>query len=356
MSKLREAAAKCSAEFDTRVGSMSSLPDKVESISTCNIAIDYITGIGGLPVGRITELYGPPASGKTTTAMQVCAKAQALGLPVAYMDHEQAMDRAYCKALGMDVDDEDLFFIAQPDTLEQGMNIGRKLVATGELGVIVFDSVASMVPAAELAADTGSDTATFKLPKLMAQAMRQLTGTLNSTNTCAIFVNHIQDIIDITPMGRRLSASGVPRTTTPGGKALKFYSSMRLEYKQIGQVKEEVIDGFTRSKEDQTVGTKVLVKCMKNKVAAPFKQCEVMVRFGEGFSQGGSVIQLLTSHDRIGLERGGVYRFHDAELKPPGVTGDWVRGIANMIDTYNSNPEWAAKLEGVAYEILESLD
>lgn len=349
--KLEEAVKKAKKTYDLQIGNLKDFVTDIEAISTGNIALDVITGVGGLPRGRIIELYGPPSSGKTTTALQAAVAAQRQGLAVVYADYEQAIDVDYAMSLGLDMEG-DLFYLYQPESFEQGINIARDLIATGEVGILVVDSVAAMVTEKELEAETGKNTFASQA-KTMAQTMRQMTGPLHRTKTTAVFLNHIQDVIDSSPMGQRLAAQGVKRVTTPGGKALKFYASIRMEYKPIGGVRGKQEDILTGEMEDVVTQQKVQVTVVKNKVAAPFKVAEVRVEFGKGFSNDLSVLGILTSYGKINA-KSGVYRF-TAETQPAFQTQDWIRGEHNVVTAMEEHPEWRAQLNALAISIIESV-
>src|SRR3982075_1339261 len=248
----------------------------VAVISSGSISLDCALGVGGFPRGRICEIFGPESSGKTTVALQVIAEAQKAGGMAAFIDVEHALDPAYARKLGVDVDN---LLVSQPDYAEQALEITGALIASGSIDVLVVDSVAALVPKSELDGEMG-DSHMGVQARLMSQAMRKLTGNVSKSNTCLIFINQIREKIGV--------MFGNPETTT-GGRALKFYSSVRADIRRIAAIKEG----------DVVVGNRTKVKIVKNKVAPPFREAEFDIIYGEGISREGDLIDLSVTHNVI---------------------------------------------------------
>jgi recombination protein RecA len=284
----------------------------IPAISTTSLSLDAAIGVGGVPRGRIVEIYGPESSGKTTLALHVVAEAQKAGGVAAYIDAEHAMDADYAVKLGVNVDD---MLISQPDSGEQALEIAEALVRSNGVDVIVVDSVAALVPRAELDGEMG-DSLPGLQARLMSQALRKLTAIVAQSNTCFIFINQIREKIGV--------MFGNPETTT-GGRALKFYSSLRLDIRRIGAIK----DG------DRVVGNRTKVKVAKNKVAPPFREAEFDIMYGEGISKEGDLLDLATNN-RV-VEKSGAWFSYKGERLG--------QGRENAKQTMKDNPATRLKIE-----------
>jgi recombination protein RecA len=309
-----------------RLGERAATP--IEVIPTGSIALDLALGIGGLPRGRVVEIYGPESSGKTTVALHAVANAQAAGGVAAFIDAEHALDPEYARALGVDTD---ALLVSQPDTGEQALEIADMLVRSGALDVIVIDSVAALVPRAEIEGEMG-DSHVGLQARLMSQALRKITGALSNSGTTAIFINQLREKIGV--------MFGSPETTT-GGKALKFYASIRLDVRRIETLK----DGA------DAVGNRTRVKVVKNKVAPPFKQAEFDIVYGQGISREGSLIDV--GVDQAIIRKSGAWYTYD---------GDQLgQGKENVRNFLRDNPDLADEIEkkikeklGVGAQVTEN--
>jgi recombination protein RecA len=288
-------------------------PMEVEAISTGSLGLDIALGIGGLPRGRIVEIYGPESSGKTTLALQVMAEAQKLGGTCAIVDAEHALDPTYARKLGVNIDD---LLISQPDTGEQALEICDTLVRSGAIDVLVVDSVAALVPKAELEGEMG-DSHVGLQARLMSQALRKLTSSISRSRTCVIFINQIRMKIGV--------MFGSPETTT-GGNALKFYASVRLDIRRIGSIKEK----------ETVVGNQTRVKVVKNKLAPPFRQVEFDIMYGEGISKTGEIIDLGIQANLV--EKSGAWFASEGERIG--------QGRENAKQYLRDHPDLMARLEG----------
>jgi recombination protein RecA len=284
----------------------------VSVISSGSISVDYALGVGGLPRGRICEIFGPESSGKTTIALQVIAEAQKTGGMAAFIDVEHALDPIYAKQLGVDVDN---LLVSQPDYAEQALEITSALISSGSIDVLVVDSVAALVPKAELDGEMG-DSHMGVHARLMSQAMRKLTGIVSKSNTCLIFINQIREKIGV--------MFGNPETTT-GGRALKFYSSVRIDIRRIAAIK----DGET------VTGNRTKVKIVKNKVAPPFREAEFDIIYGEGVSREGDLLDLGVAHNIV--EKSGSWFSYKGERVG--------QGRENVRQFLKDNPDIRVKID-----------
>ncbi|MGL4946623.1 MAG: recombinase RecA [Cetobacterium sp.] len=292
----------------------------IEVIPTGSINLDIALGIGGVPRGRILEVYGAESSGKTTIALHIVAQAQKLGGVAAFIDAEHALDPVYAKALGVDVEE---LLISQPDFGEQALEIADMLVRSGAIDVIVVDSVAALVPKAEIDGEM-SDQQMGLQARLMSKALRKLTGSINKSKTTMIFINQVRDKIGGFSFG--------PQTTTTGGKALKFYSSVRLEVKRIGSVKQG----------EEMIGNETVVKVTKNKVAPPFKEAKFQIMYGKGISRVGEIMDMALDNDIV-AKSGAWFSFGDIRLG---------QGKENVKARLETEPELLAAIEEKVNELL----
>ena len=313
-------------EKDYGKGSVMMMNEKgiqqIEVISTGSIGLDVALGVGGVPKGRVIEIYGPESSGKTTIAIHIIAEAQKKGGVCAIIDAEHAFDSGYAQKLGVDIDN---LLISQPDYGEQGLEIADRLILSGALDVVVIDSVAALVPKSELEGEMG-DSKMGMQARLMSQALRKLTATISKTNTVCIFINQLREKIGV--------MFGNPETTT-GGNALKFYASVRLDIRRMAQIK----DG------DEAVGNRVKVKVVKNKVAPPFRAAEFDIVYGEGISKAGEIIDMGVEMSII-QKNGSWYSYNTDKL---GQGRDAVKQLLT------DNPELANEIEAKIREKIKEV-
>jgi recombination protein RecA len=295
----------------------------VRAIPTGALSLDLALGIGGVPRGRIVEIFGPESSGKTSLALHVIAEAQRNGGVAAFIDAEHALDPVYAKALGVDVDE---LLIAQPDTGEQALEITDMLIRSGALDVVVIDSVAALVPRAELEGDMG-DTHVGLQARLMSQALRKLAGTINRSDTTAVFINQLREKVGV--------MFGSPETT-PGGRALKFYASVRIDIRRIEAIKQGT----------ENVGNRVRAKIVKNKVAPPFRLAEFDIMFGQGISREGSLLDIAVDEGVV-KKSGAWYTYDEDQLG---------QGRENAKKFLRENPELAVQLQAKVYEAVGLTD
>lgn len=296
----------------------------IEAISTGSLGLDIALGIGGLPKGRVVEIYGPESSGKTTLAIQAIANCQKNGGIAAFIDAEHAFDKTYAEKLGVDVNN---LLISQPDDGEQALDITEHLIRSGAIDICVIDSVAALVPRGELEGEMGESKMGLQA-RLMSQALRKLTGTINKTGCCCIFINQLREKIGV--------MFGNPETTT-GGNALKFYASVRLDIRRIGQIK----DG------DSVTGNRTRVKVVKNKLAPPFRTTEFDIMYGQGVSKAGEIIDLATELSVI-QKSGSWFSYEGAKL------GQGRDSVKQMLE---DNPEMALEIENkIKAKVMQNVE
>lgn len=298
-----------------RLGEAHSL--MVETISTGSLSLDIALGVGGIPRGRVTEIYGPESSGKTTICLHIVAECQLMGGTAAFIDMEHALDPAYAKVLGVDVDN---LLISQPDTGEQALEIAETLVRSGAVDLVIIDSVAALVPRLEIEGDMGDATMGMQA-RLMSQALRKLSGAIKQTNTAVIFTNQLRQKIGV--------MFGNPETTS-GGMALKFYASVRCDVRKIQQIKSG----------SEVIGNRTKVRIVKNKVAPPFRVAEFDIMYNEGISKVGDLLDLGVEMDII-TKRGSFYSYGETRLG---------QGRENSKEFLRANPELAGEIEALIRE------
>ncbi len=295
---------------------------EVEAIPTGSVALDNALGIGGVPRGRIVEIYGPESSGKTTLSLEILAEAQAMGGVVAFIDAEHALDPGYAARIGVDIDE---VLISQPDTGEQALEICDMLVRSGAIDVVVVDSVAALTPRAEIEGEIGDSTVGLQA-RLMSQALRKLAGSLSKSNTTCIFINQLREKIGV--------MFGNPETT-PGGRALKFFASVRMDIRRVDTIK---VNG-------ESVGNRVRVKVVKNKVAPPFKQCEFDIMYGRGISKEGSILDMAVEKGIV--SKSGAWFTYDKERLGQGreAAKDFLLANPDLMDEIDHKVRVACGLE-----------
>lgn len=300
---------------------------QISTVPSGSLALDAALGVGGYPRGRIVEIYGPESSGKTTVALHAVAEVQKRGGTAAYIDAENAMDPAYAEALGVDIDQ---LILSQPNTGEEGLQIADTLISSGAIDIVVVDSVAALVPRAEIEGEMG-DSHVGLQARLMSQALRKLSGTINKTKTIAIFINQIREKVGV--------MFGNPETT-PGGRALKFYSTIRLEVRRAEQIKQST----------NVIGNRVKIKVVKNKVAPPFKVAEVDIMYGQGISQSGELLDMAADQDIVD-KAGAWYSYHDEKIGQGRENAK--KYLEEHPDIYNDIQSQVRKAYGIDDESLE---
>ena len=305
-----------------KLGDDNALTD-IQAISTGSITLDVATGIGGVPRGRIIEIYGPESSGKTTLTLHIIAEAQKTGGKAAFIDAEHALDPEYAKNLGVDINE---LLVSQPDTGEQALEICEMLVRSGALDVVVIDSVAALVPKAEIQGEMG-DSHVGLQARLMSQALRKLAGAINKSKTAVVFINQLREKVGV--------MFGNPETTT-GGRALKFYSTMRMDVRRIESIKSG----------DSVLGNRTRVKIVKNKVAPPFRQAEFDIMYGEGISKPGDILDCAVENGIV--EKAGSWYSFDGERIG--------QGRENVKTYLQSNPDIMDKIEGLILDTIRPVE
>jgi protein RecA len=321
-------------------------------IPSGNLALDFILGGQGFPRGRSIELYGLSQSGKTTTAAMVAAQAQKLGLRVLYLDFEQALDEPYLNALGVNTRDRRLFVPFPASSLEHGAEVATQVARTGDVGLIVFDSVPAMVPRSSAEEDKDSRTLAMERARLLGNLLAKLNPILAKTGTCAIFINHIRDVIETGP-----TRPGMPkRTTTPGGTALKFYSSVRVKFSVVKTWKADREDPLTGERVSDAHSVTSKAEVTKNKLAAPYQTAELYLVLGKGFNQTWSAMQVLVGN-KVVKKAGAYFQFpqdlYHANMTT-GAKGPSMQGLQSVLDLAESFPEWGELLVSRALAVLPS--
>ncbi len=344
-------------KYKVRIGAAADVVDSVTSLTTGNIAIDHLTGVGGIPLARITELYGLPSSGKTTTALQTAAAyqrriiADSLDEYILYLDFEQALDRDYCAALGLDIDHPS-FIGVQPVWLEDGADIAEQIMRTGKVRLSIWDSVARMTPRE---VDFGIRTAAMERARLMSSLLQRQVSLLHAHNCAGVFVNHLTEAISMGPTRPGMP----PAETSPGGKALKFYASLRMAFKPTKPIKGKAYDALAGTDTEQVIGTNVKIRVTKNKIGVPSREAEVRVRFGQGFDNLWSAKEVLVAHGLVKLGASGMYYFDTlpdlaAGLDVTDKGRPHIRGEQALAIHADANPQWRAKFVALAARTIDA--
>jgi len=336
-------------DFEKKTGLKVGTPEQVTGLSTGNLALDWQSEVGGIPRGRITELYGYESSGKTTTALQTAAKLQSQIMDtgsdesIIYLDFEHALDAEYARDLGLTFDNK-TFRPLQPSCLEEGGLVALDLIETGKVPLIVFDSVAAMAPRRQKEGDFDQATIQMHRAKLVSALCSSMIEMIYRHNTAAVFINHKMESIEMS--GR----PGLPpKVTTPGGRGLKFYASLRLEFDVAGGIKDKIDETFSGEEENTLIGNRVFVKCIKNKVGVPGRVVELRNRYGHGFDNTWSALQVLMSR-KIVKKAGAWFTF------PPELAGDedklQIHGEHNVLLRADADPEWGNAVVAMAQSVL----
>lgn len=362
----REVLAELRKEYNTDydvIGTLTDINKPQQAYSTGNLGLDFLTGIGGFPKGKIVELHGPFSSGKSTSAFMAMAQEQKKIIKnneedalIVFLDYERSLDPKYCFNLGLDVS-HDSFVYVRPDSLEQGVNLFRRLLETGSVRIACFDSVAAMVSEKEKNAETGAVTVADRA-KALHQVCRQIKDDLDIYGTTAIFLNHTLEKVATDPMSAKMAARGIKQMTQPGGQALPFYASLRIEYKKTGQVKTKELDALKDAEDETVSGQKITATVVKNKTAAAFATTELRVRRNKGFSQSWSVLNVLVSHGVITAGPTGWYlipeRLVPTMLKDKVKDGNYkLRSEEAILKVLDASDEFLSLCEAEARGILE---
>lgn len=342
---------------DIRIGTFSDVVRPVQAVTTGNVAVDYVSAIGGMPLGRITELYGLPSAGKSTTALQAAARLQQDIIQsgreeyILYLDYEHALDLGYSTSLGLDVEHPS-FLLMQPAWLEEGAEVALKLIPTGQVRLSIWDSVAAMTPHAVEEGGFDQRTSAMNRARLLAGLLRLLNAQLYDNSSCAVFLNHLMEEVAMTNARPGLP----PKVTSSGGKALKYYASLRLEYRPIKMVKGKVWDALRDEYVERPLSTQVKVKAVKNKVGVPFREAEIRIRYGYGFDELWSALQVLVAYGNIKLSSGYYYMADttlvEADMDRTSTGRSYVRGEENILSYADTHAGWRERVITVARELV----